>query len=895
MNKILLITILFIFIIPSSFAFPFRNIFQKILSFNKSILKVDKKSTYKNKIIYSLNSSFLKLTLEVTFIDSDNLRILITDNLPKRYEMPDKDPFPHFSKEYTLSQMNLYFLSSLNYRIDVKESPFSLYVYLKSTNEKIFSIDAMNFPFIFTKTLLDFTVSVPSKYIFGLGERSFDFKLREGIYTLYNRDQYGVEENGKGGKNRYGSHPMYLVKDKNNNYHVNYLRNPLPMDVIIKEDSINKSYNLNYKVIGGVIDFHLFTGDKFPETAVKAYHKYLGGFSLPPFWSMGWHQCRWGYRDLFTLKDVLKNYHKYKVPLDTLWMDIDYMKDYMPFTLDKSRYNLKEFHEMLSQYKKKFVMIMEPAISLKSRSEEHLRQGRDQGIFIKNSKGKNLISRVWPGNVHFIDYFNPKAHDFWKNSLSNFHKTINFSGIWLDMNEIATFVDGQILLDQFNNEINYYQDICFDKTDYKYLPGNTKLQRNTICPNSIHYNNIAHVNLHNYYPVQQAMITYNFLRELNKNEYPFILTRANAPGMGKYSAHWTGDNYSTYKFLKYSLQESMNSNLFGMPMVGADICGFGGQVNESLCARWMQLGTLYPFARSHAHNDSNRKEFWQFGDLMINTSILTIKFRYRLLKFYYSLFIRSNKHGTIFRPLFFEFPSDMNILDNNEIMNSQVMIYDSLMLAPNLTEIDTITVYFPLGIWYDLRNFSKVEKNGLHVVNAGLNEIAPLFLRGGKTIFLQNVDNVENSYDLDQNFDLIIGLGNDNNNKMDSIGYLPALNDYNNMKNVEDCINYDCMFKIVTVFVKEFNEVNLKIAKPKFQNKDFLGVSITKIYILGLNISEQDFKSINTNIDKFIEISEKEKSKYIFNLINQNAFEVVLNGKIDIQGELDIFFKFYNY
>ena len=52
---------------------------------------------------------------------------------------------------------------------------------------------------------------------------------------------------------------MYLVKDKNYNYHVNYLRNSLSMELIIKEDNINKSYNLNYKVVGGVIDFHLFS------------------------------------------------------------------------------------------------------------------------------------------------------------------------------------------------------------------------------------------------------------------------------------------------------------------------------------------------------------------------------------------------------------------------------------------------------------------------------------------------------------------------------------------------------------------------------------------------------------------------------------------------------------
>jgi alpha-glucosidase (family GH31 glycosyl hydrolase) len=775
------------------------------------------------------DKTFADLTMEIFLITKNTLQFTIKGGNNK--EMPKEDPFPfHTYKDNLVEDFNINNLN-YDYEFNVKEYPFSLTILRKETREVLFS--TINKEIIFKPDYVEISTDTCSENLYGLGERTTTFRIKSGTYTLYNKDLYGEIENGKGeNKNRYGSHPMYLMRERSGYYHVSYLRNTHPMDVIIDHDKLS----MTYKIVGGIIDFTFFLGDKNPETPVKMYHTYLKGFTLPPFWAMGFHQCRWGYKNLQMLKDVLKNYSENSLPLDTIWTDIDYMVEWMNWTVDTGRYNLDEFDKMLKDYKKRFVPIAEPSIGTKwGDSYEYLWLGKKLDLFIKNADGGYILNKVWPGKCHFIDYFNPAAKDYWNKALDTFHGKLKFSGIWLDMNEIATFEDGQM---NMNDRV-----LPCGKT-YPYLPGKRKIEHRTLCPNAVHHNNMEHIEVHNYYPNAQAKLTHEYLQNKFPDEYPFILTRANAPGIGKYSAHWSGDNYGTNEFYKYSIAEVLNFNLFGAPIAGADICGFGYDTPELLCSKWYQMGALYPFSRAHSHLDYYRKEPYAMGSLLLETTRKSLQFRYSILKYYYSLFIRSTGTGTIFRPLFFEFYEDMECL-TDKVIDNYFMIGSGLLAVPNLhTDQTEITnAYFPNGQWYDLRDYKGV-KNGLFSagykdVRTQLREMPAVFLRGGKTIFRNDYEGVMNTYDLHNEFNFIIAL----DSEFKSEGFIPAINDYHSKKVVDNCMKNDCFINIDTVYKEK--ELSVTFSKAKYYGDDFKGIGIKTLVVLGMGEVNPSVKSVN--------------------------------------------------
>lgn len=98
-----------------------------------------------------------------------------------------------------------------------------------------------------------------------------------------------------------------------------------------------------------------------------------------------------------------------------------------------------------------------------------------------------------------------------------------------------------------------------------------------------------HYDVHSLYGWSQIVASMSAARA-TENKRSIVISRSTFPSSGSFGGHWLGDNTADWTHLKYNIIGMLEFNLFGVPYIGADICGYFLNTTEQLCQRWMQLG-----------------------------------------------------------------------------------------------------------------------------------------------------------------------------------------------------------------------------------------------------------------------------------------------------------------
>jgi len=829
------------------------------------------------------------LHIMLTFHSKSSFRLRILDGASKRWEIPEAAPFPHFKNKSLISQDESCCF------IEVNKDPFTFVIRNKETREIIF--DTRGKKFVYSNYFIQLETKLPSDAVYGFGERAYKFKLDPGIYTIWGRDEPDVLEDGKGGGNIYGHHPVGLFRGEKGSFFLTYMRNSNPKDVIITAEP-----SLTYKMTGGVIDLVFFVGDKYPDTAIKLYHEYIGKFVMMPFWSMGYHQSRWGYKSISIYEYVISQFKNHDIPMDVLWSDVDYMVGNETFTVDTVNFPPERMKKMIIDNKIKWVPIIDCGIKInringQTTVSRALEEGIRRNIFLKNYRGDYMLAKVWPGAVFFPDFFHPNADDYWKDMLEDLYKIVPFSGIWIDMNEVTNFAHGECQV--YGNRLIERTGRISPFSNIPYTPGRRSLETKTSSLDAVHHGGILEYDVHDLFSIMQSKVTYEYMQK--KTKIPFILSRSTSPGNGQYTAHWSGDNAARWAFLQYSIPGVFNFQIFGMPFVGSDICGFMRSTTPELCLRWYQTGAFYPFARNHNNDMSIDQEPWVFLDRKLGIELLetaraSLKARYALLKWYYSLFIAAEGSGTIFRPLFFEFPDEERLYIDNGPTESQFLLGSSLMVTPMLQagQYPMIT-YFPKDVWFSFESGEKMideERRDRNIfVTSQLNASAPTFIRGGHIVAVQDVSNITTTEELNDEFELVIALKRNNESqKLESQGSILGVDKYDEDTIYERCIVKSCFYKIKAFVPSEKrHETTLKIEFSKMKDDsrlDSLGVFSLRVYDFPMNFMDEDESRIANTLgflyDKEGNILQSLLLKEAV-LMSEKAFKINLSEAIRVK------------
>ncbi|KAG8523335.1 Maltase-glucoamylase, intestinal, partial [Galemys pyrenaicus] len=654
--------------------------------------------------------------LTAEYQTANRFHFKLTDPKNKRYEVPH---------EHVKSfQGNA--ASSTNYEVQVSNQPFSIKVIRKKSGRVLF--DSSIGPLLFADQFLQLSFRLPSINVYGLGEhvhKQYRHNMDWKTWPIFTRDTIPSGD----GNNLYGAQTFFLcLEDASGASFGVFLMNSNAMEV-----TLQPAPAITYRVTGGIFDFYMFLGDT-PEQVVQEYLELIGRPVLPSYWSLGFHLSRYDYESLDNMEQVVARNRGAQLPYDVQHADIDYMDKRRDFTYDPVNYKgFPDFARELHNSKQKLVIIVDPAISNDSPGSSPYGpydRGSNMKVWVNMADGVTpLEGEVWPGKSVFPDYTNPVCTEWWKKEFELFHNQVNFDGIWIDMNEVANFVDGSFT-GCSNNSLNNPPFIP------RILDG--LLYKKTLCMDAVQSWGKQY-DVHSLYGYSMAIATDEAAKTVFPNKRSFLLTRSTFAGSGKFAAHWLGDNAATWEDLRWSIPGMLEFNLFGIPMVGADICGFLMDTTEELCRRWMQLGAFYPFSRNHNSQGfkvnllgyrikvNMAQDPASFGadSVLLTSSKHYLTIRYTLLPYLYTLFYHAHTQGsTVARPLLHEFYEDSNTWGLHE----QFLWGPGLLITPGE---ETVKAYIPDAIWYNYETGRRVvERKQEVMMNLPADKIG-LHLRGG--------------------------------------------------------------------------------------------------------------------------------------------------------------------
>ena len=577
--------------------------------------------------------------------------------------------------------------------------------------------------------------------VYGLGEANRGINKRGYCYISDCADD---DEHTEDKRSLYGAHNFIIVSGKQTFGMFFDYPSTLTFDI-----GYTRMDTMKVSCENADLNLYVFEGENAYDI-VKQFRKVIGRSYIPPKFAFGFGQSRWGYETKEDFCKVADGYRDNHIPLDMIYMDIDYMQDFKDFTVNEE--NFKDFPGFVQEMKDKNIRMI-PIIDAGVKVEDGYsvyEEGVEKQYFCKREDGSDFVAVVWPGDTHFPDVLNADARK-WFGDQYRFLTEQGIEGFWNDMNEPAIFYSKEGLAEAKEVTRRFADDeedkIQSWKVGVKLLGLANNHEDYRRFYHLVNGKKVRHDKVHNLFGYNMTRAAGEAFERIDPDKRFLMFSRSSYVGMHRYGGIWTGDNKSWWSHILLNLKMMPSLNMCGFLYTGADLGGFGADTTRDLLLRHLALGVFTPLMRDHAANGTREQECYQFEQIEDFRHVIGV--RYRLIPYLYSEYMKAALNDDMyFKPLAFEYPKDKRAVR----VEDQLMIGNEIMIAPVYEQnARGRYVYIPETMKFvkflpDGTIMEEILEKGDHYVEIALNEV-PLFIRSGKCIPLAEA--VESVAELD--------------------------------------------------------------------------------------------------------------------------------------------------
>ena len=400
------------------------------------------------------------------------------------------------------------------------------------------------------------------------------------------------------------------------------------------------------------LDIYVIEGENAYDI-VKQFRHVIGRSYIPPKFAFGFGQSRWGYTTKEDFRTVAKGYRENHIPIDMIYMDIDYMQSFKDFTLSEE--NFRDFPEFVQEMKDqdlRLIPIIDAGVKVEPGYDVY-EEGVKNNYFCKREDGSDFVAAVWPGDTHFPDMLNKDARK-WFGDKYRFLIEQGIDGFWNDMNEPAIFYSSEGLSEAKELAGEFAKD-----TEGKIHPWAMQAKMKDIANNPEDYRRfyhnvdgkkIRHDKVHNLFGYNMTRAAGEAFDRIDSKKRFLMFSRSSYIGMHRYGGIWMGDNKSWWSHILLNLKMLPSLNMCGFMYTGADLGGFGADATRDLVLRFLALGVFTPLMRNHAAAGTREQECYQFENIEDFRNVINA--RYRLVPYLYSEYMKAALNDDMyFKPL----------------------------------------------------------------------------------------------------------------------------------------------------------------------------------------------------------------------------------------------------